>query len=115
MSYKRGEFIVYRDKRDDLHVGYLQSDMGKQAMVVPWFTDERTVVKLVDVIGHANDDGVRFWYEKAMEQARDQAKYYCALEERHQADLREFNSRRGVHASSGDVPAQQKQSNDPLN
>jgi len=115
MSYKRGTMIVFRDKKGDLHVGQLQTNMSGQGMVVPWHSETRVLVKLSSVVGAANDAGIRFYLEQKIHHAFKQAEYYATLAGTLQGELDNLNSHRGDASSSTDAPALLMPPSDPLN
>jgi hypothetical protein len=115
MSYKRGDMIVYRDKKGDAYVGQLQTNMTTQAMVVPWYSETRVLVKLLNVVGVANDAGIRFYLEQKIHHAFKQAEYYATLAGTLQGELDNLSSRRDAPSSSADAPAPLTSPSDPLN
>ena len=115
MSYKRGTMIVFRDKKGDLHVGQLQTNMSGQGMVVPWHSETRVLVKLSNVVGPANEDGVRFYLEHKIKHAKDQVGYYATVARTLQGELDNLSSRRDAPSSSADAPAPLTLPSDPLN
>lgn len=115
MSYKRGTMIVFRDNKGDLHVGQLQTNMSGQGMVVPWHSETRVLVKLSNVVGPANEDGVRFYLENKIKAAQGQIGFYGAVVNTLQGELDNLNSHRGDASSSTDAPALLMPPSDPLN
>jgi hypothetical protein len=115
MSYKRGTMIVFRDKKGDLHVGQLQTNMSGQGMVVPWHSETRVLVKLSNVVGPANEDGVRFYLEQKIKHAKDQVGYYATVARTLQGELDNLSSGHHTPSSSADVPAPLTLPSDPLN
>ncbi len=115
MSYKRGTMIVFRDKRGDLHIGQLQTNMSGQGMVVPWHSETRVLVKLSNVVGPANEDGVRFYLEHKIKHAKDQFGYYATVARTLQGELDNLSSRSDATSSSADETTQPNLPSDPLN
>ena len=115
MSYKRGTMIVFRDKKGDLHVGQLQTNMSGQGMVVPWHSETRVLVKLSSVVGPANEDGVRFYLEHKIKHADNQICFYTVTANTLRAELYNLNIRHHAPSSSADAPAPLTLPSDPLN